>query len=130
MSTAYFLLIGNLKYFLRSGLEDQAIAVHFQGRQSIKHLVESLGVPHTEIGQVCVNEREASLAVITQDNDQIEVHPIRDGSTVEPRFLLDGRLGRLAAYLRMLGFDCLYRTTTMKNWESPKDNRPSWDAVC
>ena len=27
---------------------------------------------------------------------------------MEPRFLLDNHLGRLAAYLRMLGFDCLY----------------------
>jgi uncharacterized protein with PIN domain len=28
---------------------------------------------------------------------------------LEPRFLLDNHLGRLAAYLRMLGFDCLYQ---------------------
>ena len=31
-------------------------------------------------------------------------HPLR-----EPRFVLDVHLGRLASYLRLLGFDCLYR---------------------
>jgi hypothetical protein len=28
---------------------------------------------------------------------------------VEPNFILDNHLGQLATYLRMLGFDCLYR---------------------
>ena len=83
--------------------------MHFQGRQSLKHLVESLGVPHPEIGQVQVNSQEAKLSAITQDGDRVEVHPVPNSCPVEPRFLLDSHLGRLAAYLRMLGFDCLYR---------------------
>jgi uncharacterized protein with PIN domain len=71
-------------------------------------LAESLGVPHPEIGQVQVNTQDGTLEAITQDSDQIEIHPILNGCLVEPRFLLDNHLGRLAAYLRMLGFDCLY----------------------
>jgi hypothetical protein len=39
----------------------------------------------------------------------VEIQPIQNGCAIEPRFLLDNHLGRLAAYLRMLGFDCLYR---------------------
>jgi len=81
----------------------------FRERQSVKHLAESLGVPHPEIGQVQVNGREGALNTITQDGDQVEVYPIPNGCPVEPRFVLDGHLGRLAAYLRMLGFDCLYQ---------------------
>lgn len=84
--------------------------MHFQGRQSLKHLVESLGVPHPEIGQVQVNSKEAKLSAITQDGDRVEVHPVPNSCPGEPRFLLDSHLGRLAAYLRMLGFDCLYRS--------------------
>jgi len=110
MSTAYFLFFGRLKDFLRRDQREQSIAVHFRGRQSIKHLAESLGVPHTEIGQVQVNGQEGKLDAITQDDDQVKVYPVPNSHPMEPRFLLDNHLGRLAAYLRMLGFDCLYQT--------------------
>ena len=109
MSTAYFQFSGRLRDFLPRDQRDQVIAVDFQERQSIKHLAESLGVPHPEIGQVQVNGQEGTLNMITQDGDQVEVHPIPNGCPIEPRFVLDNHLGRLTAYLRMLGFDCLYR---------------------
>ena len=109
MNTAHFLFVGRLNDFLSGDQRENSIRVEFRGRQSIKHLVESLGVPHPEIGRVQVNGREASLDTITQDGAQVDVHPIQNGCPIEPRFLLDNHLGRLAAYLRMLGFDCLYR---------------------
>lgn len=109
MSTAYFLFSGRLRDFLLKDQQDRVITVDFRGRQSVKHLAESLGVPHPEIGQVWVNSQEGTLSTITQDGDQVEVHPIPNGYPGEPRFVLDNHLGRLAAYLRMLGFDCLYR---------------------
>jgi len=109
MSAAYFRFFGRLRDFLPRGQRDQVIAVDFQERQSIKHLAESLGVPHPEIGQVLVNGLEGTLSTITQDGDRIDVHPVQNGPPVEPRFVLDNHLGRLTAYLRMLGFDCLYR---------------------
>ena len=82
--------------------------MEFRGRQSLKHLVESLGVPHPEIGLIEVRGQERPLSVVTQDEDEVEVHPILNGCAIEPRFLLDNHLGRLAAYLCMLGFDSLY----------------------
>jgi len=109
MNTANFFFFGRLRDFLRRDQRDQSIAVHFRGRQSIKHLAESLGVPHPEIGRVQVNGQEKTLSAITQDGDRVEIHPIPNGPPVEPRFLLDNHLGRLAAYLRLLGFDCLYQ---------------------
>ena len=109
MSTAYFSLLGRLQDFLKRDQRGKKISLEFRGRQSIKHVVESLGVPHPEIGVIQVNGQEASLGTITQDSDQVEVYPVSNGCPVEPRFLLDGHLGRLVAYLRMLGFDCLYR---------------------
>jgi uncharacterized protein with PIN domain len=109
MSTAYFLFFGRLRDFLLKDQQNRVITVDFRGRQSIKHLVESLGVPHPEIGQVQVNGQEGTLSTITQEGDRVEVHPIPNGCPMEPRFVLDNHLGRLTAYLRMLGFDCLYR---------------------
>jgi hypothetical protein len=109
MSTAYFLFFGRLNDFLSPDRREQSIRMEFRGQQSLKHLAESLGVPHPEIGRVQVNGQEKTLATITRDGDQVEVHPIQNGCPIEPRFLLDNHLGRLAAYLRLLGFDCLYR---------------------
>jgi len=109
MSTAYFIFHDRLKDFLPKGQRELQIVVKFEGRQSIKHLAESLGAPHPEIGRVQVNGRDESLGSITRDGEQIEIYPVEDGCRVEPRFLLDCHLGRLTAHLRMLGFDCLYQ---------------------
>ena len=108
MSRAFFRFFGQLNDFLPRDQREQSIPVDFRGDQSIKHLAEALGVPHPEIGRVQVNGQEAALRTITQDGDRVDIHPIRDGVSGEPRFILDNHLGRLAAYLRMLGFDCLY----------------------
>jgi hypothetical protein len=108
MSAAHFLFHGRLNDFLTHGQRGRWVAIQFQGLQSIKHLAESLGVPHPEIGRIQVNGREEALDRITQDGDRAEFHPIEDGFPAEPRFILDCHLGRLTAHLRMLGFDCLY----------------------
>ena len=101
--------MGRLKDFLPQVQKDRLIQVDFRERQSIKHLVESLGVPHPEVGPVKINGQEGALNNITQDGDLVEVHPVPNGGLIEPRFILDNHLGRLTAYLRMSGFDCLYR---------------------
>jgi len=57
---------------------------------------------------------------IVQDGDRISVYPVFESLDVTPlirlrpeplripKFVLDTNLGRLARYLRLLGFDCLY----------------------
>ena len=103
------MFLGRLNDFLLRDQREQILTVDFHERQSVKHLAESLGVPHPEIGPVQVNGQEGTLSTITQAGDRVEVHPIPNGCPIEPRFVLDSHLGRLAAYLRMLGFDCLYQ---------------------
>ena len=109
MSTAYFRFHGRLNDFLPHDRRHEPITIQFRGRQSIKHLAESLGTPHPEIGRVQINGQDGSVNDITQDGDEVELHPIENGCPVEPRFVLDCHLGRLTAHLRMLGFDCLYQ---------------------
>jgi uncharacterized protein with PIN domain len=109
MSKSYFIFHDRLKDFLPKEQRHQQIIIEFKGQQSIKHLVESLGVPHPEVGRVQVNGRDEALERITRDGDEVQVHPIENGCPVEPRFLLDCHLGRLTGHLRMLGFDCLYQ---------------------
>jgi len=109
MSMAYFDFHPELHCFLPRDKRNVTLALAFKGRQSLKHLIESLGVPHTEVGQVTVNGQARGLDSVPHNGDRIEVRAAAPGCPIEPRFLLDSHLGRLAAYLRMLGFDCLYR---------------------
>ncbi len=77
---------------------------------TLKHVIESLSVPHTEIGAVVVNGQLADLSNPVADQDDIQVFPRQTPILLEerPAFAVDGHLGRLAAYLRMLGFDTWY----------------------
>ena len=109
LSAATFIFFGRLNDFLPRDRRNQTLLVSFRGRQTLKHMAESLGVPHPEIGRALVNGQERALDAITADGDRVEFHPIPNGLPGEPRFILDIHLGRLAAYLRMLGFDCLYQ---------------------
>ena len=110
MKTAWFefdkALAGLLDRSRRSG----AFELSFSGPQSVKHLVESLGVPHTEIGEIECGGRQVDLHYQVQSGDAIKVHSVPPSRAPgeEPRFILDGHLGRLNSSLRMLGFDCLY----------------------
>jgi uncharacterized protein len=76
---------------------------------TILDLIESCGVPHTEIGRIEVNGAEVAGAYRYRDGDRVMVYPAT-APLDDPRFVLDVHLGRLAAYLRMLGFDTFYRT--------------------
>jgi uncharacterized protein with PIN domain len=88
---------------------------------SVKDVIEALGVPHTEVDLILLNSESVDFSRLVHDEDRISVYPVfrsidvaaltrvRAASLGEKRFVLDTHLGRLAAYLRMLGFDALYR---------------------
>ncbi|MCX5780671.1 MAG: twitching motility protein PilT [Firmicutes bacterium] len=92
----------------------------FDGPRSVKDLIESLGVPHTEVDLILVDGKSAGFSWLIRGGERIAVYPhfktldITDVTAVRPhplsefRFALDTHLGKLAAYLRMLGFDTYY----------------------
>jgi uncharacterized protein with PIN domain len=96
----------------------------YDGTQSVKHLIESNGVPHTEVELILGNGQPKTFSYLVQSGDQIAVYPafttldidsavpLRPPPPHPPRFLLDNHLGRLARYLRLLGFDTLYFNNT------------------
>lgn len=87
-------------------------------RASVKDMVESLGVPHTEIDLILAGDDPVTFDYLVADGDRLAVYPrwhtLDSDTHLQPplpdpaRFVLDVHLGRLAAYLRMLGFDTLY----------------------
>lgn len=111
-------------------------SVHeFQGRPSVKDVIESLGVPHTEVEVILVNGLPRGFEYRLQDGDRVSVYPVFEALDVgeearvrarplrQPRFVLDVHLGKLAAYLRLLGFD----TTYHRQWQDPELARRSSD---
>lgn len=121
MNRVFFRFYGELNSLLPRSWQDRAFACQFQGKQTVKHLIESCGVPHTEVLRIQAGEREVDFNYVPQDGEQIEVYPVTSAAqhgvpgSLQPRlpdelrFILDNHLGRLAAYLRLLGFDSLYR---------------------
>lgn len=97
------------------------IQVKFKGRQSIKHLIESCGIPHTEVDFILLNSETADLSYIMRGRELISVYPhyyripipetrrLQLERPAKLRFSADGHLGQLARYLRMLGFDTFYK---------------------
>ena len=109
MKVARFEFDSDLQPLLQRDLRGQPVNLQFKGLQSVKHLIESLHIPHTEIGPLSANKQTIGLEYIVHDGDRIEVQPVAPAELMEePRFVLDGHLGKLASHLRMLGLDCLY----------------------
>lgn len=88
-------------------------------RAAIKDVIESLGVPHTEVDVILVDGVSVGFEHILAGGEWVEVFPWTVAPSVTrhlrprppscPRFQVDAQLGRLARYLRLLGFDCRYR---------------------
>ena len=113
MNSANFCFRDELNDFLSPAKKGAAFDYSFSENPSVKHLIEALGVPHTEVAGIRVNGEPVNFSYRVQQDDRIEIIPASqpDGEqpAPEPRFVLDNHLGQLATYLRMLGFDTLYR---------------------
>lgn len=110
IGTATFRVHGDLMDLLPPAHRGRDVVRAIDGTSTVKHLVETLGMPHTEYGEVRVNGRPVSDAYQPQPGDVVDVYPPPRAAApgAEPRFLLDGHLGTLARYLRLLGFDASY----------------------
>jgi uncharacterized protein with PIN domain len=107
--------------FLAPQLRKRSFVHAFDGTPSVKDRIQSLGVPHTEVDLILVDGRPVPFTHRLEGGERVAVYPmferfelgeanaLRPRPLREPRFVLDVHLGRLASYLRLLGFDTLYR---------------------
>ncbi len=121
MNSATFRFYAELNDFLQPNWKYISFGISFPAGQTVKHLIESCGVPHTEVDLILVNGVSVNFSYQVQDDDRVSVYPIFEtidisGVTIlrpsplrETKFVLDCHLGRLAVYLRLLGFDVCYR---------------------
>ncbi|MGM0651504.1 MAG: Mut7-C RNAse domain-containing protein, partial [Bacillota bacterium] len=120
-SRAVLRFYAELNDFLPPEKRQTAFSHNFFGQPSVKDMIESLGIPHTEVDLIIAGDRSVAFNYRVKDGDRISVFPMFEAVDIsavlkvrpeplrEPRFILDTHLGRLANYLRMLGFDTLYQ---------------------
>ncbi|HEB83985.1 MAG TPA: twitching motility protein PilT, partial [Bacteroidetes bacterium] len=96
-------------------------------RSSVKDTLESVGIPHVEVALLLLNGEPVDWRPLLRAGDRVAAYPqaagfdfsgvsrVWDPPPRPPRFVLDVHLGRLAAYLRLLGFDTLYQPVDPKD---------------
>jgi len=103
----------DLALFVPHGRRGGSTPLTTDGTSSLGHVVESTGVPLTEVGSLRVNGREVPRSYVPVAGDSVEVRTVTRPQQVPGaplRFLLDVHLGTLARRLRLLGVDTAYES--------------------
>jgi uncharacterized protein with PIN domain len=99
--------------------ESRGVAVRrpFRSHQTVKDVLEAMGIPHTEVDLILVNGSPRGFGHRPSAGDRIAAYPTFEALDIgptarlrpvplrDPRFAVDVNLGRLARLLRVLGFD-------------------------
>lgn len=120
MTKVTFRFYGDLNDFLPPMAQQVDFAYRFQGDQSVKHLIEAIGAPHTEVALMLVDGVSVGFDYLPQSGERVAVYPpfsaleldtesvLRPPLPDPPTFLVDNHLGKLARRLRLLGLDTGY----------------------
>jgi uncharacterized protein with PIN domain len=120
MVTATFRFYEELNDFLPRDRRGRTVATNCARAATTKHMIEALGVPHTEVELVLVNGVSVGFDRLLEEGDRVAVYPKFERFDISPllrvrerplrrlRFVADAHLGGLARLLRMAGFDTLY----------------------
>jgi uncharacterized protein with PIN domain len=109
-----------LNDFLRETMRYSLSSLVLPENARIRDLLQTIGIPLQAVDLILVNGQSVDQSYIPKDGDRISLYPVfesfdissvtkvREHPLRRPRFAADVHLGRLAAYLRMLGFDTSY----------------------
>jgi hypothetical protein len=121
LRTSYFRFYEELNDFLPEQFFKKIYPFSFSGTPSVKNLIETIGVPHTEIDLILVDGVSVGFEHQLSGGEQVSVYPVFESLDISPvirlrakplrkiRFVVDVNLGKLAKKLRLLGFDTYYR---------------------
>lgn len=115
----------DLNGFLVPAQRNRVVTFEVMQSTTVKDLIESLGVPHTEVDLILINGESKGFDSILKHQDRVSVYPMfmnfdissvtllrpqaLGKTTKQPlKFVVDVNLGKLAHFLRMLGFDVLF----------------------
>ncbi|MFN7997603.1 MAG: Mut7-C RNAse domain-containing protein [Bryobacteraceae bacterium] len=117
---AFIRFYAELNDHLPFGVRYRTLEKEFYVPASVKDIIESFGIPHTEVELIVINGESSDFARLIQNGDRVAVYPMFEALDIAPelrvrphtlretRFVLDVHLGKLTGYLRMLGFDTYY----------------------
>jgi uncharacterized protein with PIN domain/sulfur carrier protein ThiS len=117
MHTATFRFYAELNDFIARERRFRAFDHACPEDATVKHAIEALGVPDTEVELVLVNGVSVGFGHVLRNGDRVSVFPIFEAFDVSEllrvraqplrrtAFLCDAHLGGLARLLRMAGFD-------------------------
>jgi uncharacterized protein with PIN domain len=120
--TATFRFYAELNDFLPPSPRAVERRYAFNGKPAVKDAIEAQGVPHTEVELILVNGAAVGFDFHLRPGDRIAVFPVFEALDIAPlvrlrdrplrdiRFVLDVHLGKLARWLRLAGFDAVYRS--------------------
>ncbi len=106
-----------LIWFLNRSKRDKPLLSCLHRRASVKDIIESFGIPHTEVGRIIFNGGQTDFSIVPQTSGQLEVFgfssPVEmsQGTILRPRipdekkFIADLNVIRLGRYLISLGYD-------------------------
>ena len=118
---AEFRFYEELNDFLPPARRKRSFTYRFRGTPSVKDTIEAIGVPHTEIDLILVDGRSVEFDHTLRGGERVAVYPMFERLDISPvtrlrpaplretRFVVDVHLGTLARYLRLLGFDTVWR---------------------
>jgi uncharacterized protein len=117
-----------LNDFVAAELRGVTVRRPFRPHQTVKDVLEAMGIPHTEVDLILVNGSPQGFGYRPTVGDRIAAYPMFEALDVgptarlrpmplrDPRFVVDVNLGRLAWLLRLLGFDVW--------WSNDADDKP------
>jgi uncharacterized protein len=121
LRTSFFRFYEELNDFLPEQFFKEIYPFSFNGTPSVKNIIETIGVPHTEVDLILVDGISVGFEHQLKGNEQVSVYPVFESLDIFPiiklrvkplrkiRFVVDVNLGKLAKKLRLLGFDTYYR---------------------
>jgi hypothetical protein len=118
-SEIHLRLYEELNDFLPPDQRKRRFSRQLEGITTVKELLASLGVPCDQVELVLINGRSVDFSCLLQNGDAVSIYPVFESMDVKPlvrvrskplrenRFMVDSGMHRLAAYLRLCGFDAL-----------------------
>ncbi|OBJ23458.1 hypothetical protein A5659_14675 [Mycobacterium sp. 1165196.3] len=106
-----------LNDFVAAPLRGHTVRRPFKPHQSVKDVLEAMGIPHTEVDLILVNDAARGFDYRPVSGDRVAAYPVFEALDIgptgrlrpvplrDPRFVVDVNLGRLAWLLRLFGFD-------------------------
>lgn len=116
-----------LNDWLKSDIHQQDIFIETENETPVGSLIENFGLPCSFVDLILVNGRSVGFDYLVNNNDRISVYPVFERMNIVSismlkqsplrrlSFICDVHLGRLAKYLRILGFDTVYNNDYDKN---------------